>query len=131
MPAVKEPSGKCQRILVVDDDPEMRALLVKALSGEKRDVCEACDGEAAISRLHAEADFNLIVSDVRMPRRDGHAVLSEVRAHHPQTKIILITAFGEIEEYLGAMDNGAFEYINKPLKMVELMSAVNRALASA
>jgi len=126
--AAEEAAPRKSRILVVEDDSEMRALLVKALSTRQREVTPAPDGAQAIEELGKDGTFDLIISDIRMPNRGGHAVLSEVRQKYPSTKVILITAFGEIEEYLDAMDRGAYEYINKPLKLAELMRVVDRAL---
>jgi DNA-binding NtrC family response regulator len=117
------------RILVVEDDPEMRALLVQALGAAKRVINEAADGGDAIERLNGDLPYDLVVSDVKMPNRDGHAVLREVVSNHAETKVVLITAFGDVEEYLETMDGGAFEYLTKPLKMVDLVRVVDRALA--
>jgi len=117
------------RLLVVEDDAEMRSLLVEALASEGRKVYDVADGEQAIHRLRTEASFDVVVSDIKMPNRDGHAVLQEVVENHPRTKVVLITAFGEVDEYLDAMNRGAFEYLVKPLKMVDLTRVVNRALS--
>ena len=121
-------SAYMHRVLVVDDDVEMRRLLVKALQSDRREITDAADGEEAIRHLRQNEPFDVIVSDVKMPNADGNAVLNEVVANHPESKVVLITAFGEVEDYLEAMDNGAFEYLTKPLKMVDLTRVVNRAL---
>jgi DNA-binding NtrC family response regulator len=115
-------------VLVVEDDVEMRRLLVKALRSDQREITDAADGEEAIRHIRENDSFDVIVSDVKMPNADGNAVLKEAVANHPRSKVVLITAFGEVEDYLEAMDNGAFEYLVKPLKMADLTRVVNRAL---
>ena len=116
------------RLLVVEDDAGMRQLLVKALSADTREIVDAADGAEAIGFLRERPPFDIVISDVKMPNADGHAVLQEIVQHHTNTKVILITAFGDVDEYLDSMDRGAFEYLTKPLKMLDLTRVVNRAL---
>lgn len=123
-------STRTHRLLVVEDDAEMRRLLVKALGAKEREVVDAADGEEAIRLLDAGEPFDLVVSDIRMPNCDGNDVLREIVQRHPGVKVVLITAFGDFEEYMESMERGAFEYLTKPLKLVDLARAVNRALGS-
>ena len=123
-----KPKAHGHRLLVVEDDSEMRSLLVEALSGEGRVVRAAADGGQALQLLEKEPPFEVVISDIKMPAIDGHGVLRKVVQDYPKTKVILITAFGELEEYLGVMNRGAFEYLNKPFKMMDLCRIVNRAL---
>ncbi len=124
----KAPQRHC-RILVVEDDPAMLSLLSQALSTDEREVQEAVDGADAIACVQKGDPFDLIISDICMPHKDGHEVLWAVREHSPATKVVLITAFGEVEDYLDSMDQGAFDYLNKPVRIGDLQAVVERALA--
>jgi DNA-binding NtrC family response regulator len=115
-------------ILVVEDDSSMRELLRRIL--EKNDYCvvEAEDGEQALFILQETPEICLIITDIRIPKRDGMNLLSAVVHSYPGVKVILITAFGEVEQYLEAMNVGAFEYLNKPFRNQQLLDLVKRAL---
>jgi len=117
-------------ILVVEDDPSMRDLLKKVLEKNDYQVDLADDGIRAMERLRENSDISLVISDIRMPNKDGMALLEEAGSSFPWVKVILITAFGEVEQYLDAMNTGAFEYLNKPFRNQELLDLVSRALES-
>ncbi|MBI4734702.1 MAG: response regulator [candidate division NC10 bacterium] len=117
------------RILVVDDDGEMRALLVDVLGGEGYDVIEAANGAEALIRLRADP-FAAIVLDKNMPGLSGLDLLPGLRVICPETPVILITAFGDVATYMEAMEKGAYEYVFKPFRMEELLRVVRRALPS-
>jgi len=114
-------------ILVVEDDPPMRDLLRKILEKHHYEVVEANDGEQALATLKSTPDIALIITDIKMPRKNGMILLDEVGKSYPKVKVILITAFGEVEQYLEAMNAGAFEYLNKPFKNQQLLDLVKRA----
>lgn len=117
-------------ILVVEDDSSMRDLLKKILEKNDFFVIEAEDGEQALSLIKENPEICLIISDIRIPKRDGINLLCEVIKLYPDIKVILITAFGEVEQYLEAMNVGAFEYLNKPFRNQQLLDLVKRALES-
>jgi two-component system response regulator (stage 0 sporulation protein F) len=117
-------------ILVVEDDSSMRDLLKRILGKNDYRVIEAEDGEQALSLLKENPEICLIISDIRIPKRDGMNLLGEVVRSYPGIKVILITAFGEVEQYLEAMNVGAFEYLNKPFRNQQLLDLVKRALGS-
>lgn len=117
------------RILVVDDDAEMRALLADVLSDEGYAVEGAPDGAEALIRLRTES-FAAIVLDKNMPGLSGLDLLPGLRTICPETPVILITAFGDVSTYMDAMEKGAFEFIFKPFRMEELVRALRRALPS-
>lgn len=115
------------RLLVVDDDAEMRALLADVLSGEGYAVAEAANGAEALIRLRAEP-FAAIVLDKNMPGLSGLDILPGMRTICPDMPVILITAFGDVASYVDAMEKGAFAYVFKPFRMEELLKTLERAL---
>lgn len=116
------------RLLVVDDDTEMRALLADVLSGEGYVVAEAANGAEALIRLRAEP-FAAIVLDKNMPGLSGLDLLPGLRTICPDMPVILITAFGDVASYVDAMEKGAFAYVFKPFRMEELLKTLERAVA--
>lgn len=115
------------RILVVEDDPEMRALLSDELSDEGYGVIQAEDGAEAASKIGHEA-FDLVITDMRMPKAGGLELLPIVRQTCPDIPVILITAFGDWPSLIEAYEKGAVDYINKPFKMRDLKNSVRKAL---
>lgn len=114
-------------ILVVEDDPEMLALLEEVLVAAGHRVRTAADGTAGF-RLFLRHEVDLIVTDMRMPGMKGRELLTEVRARRPDVPVIIITAFGDIESAVDAMKGGAHHYLAKPFHMQELLLAVDAAL---
>ena len=119
--------GTHARILVVDDDGDMRSLLTDVLSDEGYAVEQVPNGAEALIRLRTES-FAAIVLDKNMPGLSGLDLLPGLRTICPETPVILITAFGDVSTYMEAMEKGAFEYIFKPFRMEELLRALRRAL---
>ena len=119
---VKSPS-----ILVVDDDPEMRALLLDVLSNEGYEVVEAKDGTEAVLALRARK-FDVILMDKNMPGPSGLDLLPGFRRVCPWSPIIMMTAFGDVPSYMEAVEKGAVEYLFKPFRMEELKAAIAKAL---
>ncbi len=117
------------RVLVVDDDGEMRALINEVLSGKGYEVIEAANGAQALIRLRSES-FTAIVLDKNMPGLSGLDLLPGLRTICPETPVILITAFGDVPTYVDAMEKGASAYIFKPFRMDELVQALDRAVSS-
>ena len=116
------------RLLVVDDDEGLRSFLDAALSSEGHEVTLAVDGADALRRLDA-AGFDLVLTDLKMPGVDGLQVLQHVRAEHPGTQVILLTAHGSIETAVEAMKAGACDFLQKPVGSPrELRMVVARAL---
>jgi DNA-binding NtrC family response regulator len=107
------------RLLVVDDDGEMRALLAEVLNNEGYDVTEAANGAEALIRLRAES-FAAIILDKNMPGLSGLDLLPGLRMICPETPVILITGFGDVGTYVDAMEKGARAYLFKPFRMEEL-----------
>lgn len=116
-----------RKILVVDDEENARIGLTKLLSQEGYEVDSAADGEEALERL-SRKPVNLVISDINMPGMNGLAFLRELNRRYPGTAVIMITAFGEVESYLDAMNLGAFEYLHKPIRVEELKSVMRKVL---
>jgi DNA-binding NtrC family response regulator len=120
---IVEQSSK--RILVVDDEEDARVALSKILAYEGYDVSSAGNGLEALNFLRNN-DVELIITDINMPEMNGLTFLRELNRRHPQSNVIMITAYGEVESYLEAMNLGAFEYINKPLRYDDLKKVINK-----
>ena len=117
------------RALVVDDQPAFRRLVARILSDDGFAVREASDGRRALELALAEP-FDLVVSDVKMPRLDGLGLLARLRAERPALPVVLVTAYGSISSAVDAMRAGAFDYLSKPLgDPDDLRVVASRALA--
>ena len=115
------------RILIIDDDPHFLRVLKRILSGEKFEVTATSNPCEAIGLLRS-GSFNLIICDLRMPDCDGLNVLQAVRSAGNEIPVIILTAYGEVDTYLEAMNAGATEYLNKPIKSDELVQVVRNCL---
>lgn len=119
-----------QKILVVDDEASIREFLEIMLKKEKHyDVTTAEDGGKAISLLEKKT-FDLVISDLQMPKKTGMEVLEFINKNCPQTQFMLITAFGSTEIAVEAMKLGAYDYITKPFKLDEVRINIAHALES-
>jgi len=116
------------RILVVDDDPGMRQMLEVLLrrAGHKAEVVPG--GKAALARLSASNDFDLVLTDLMMPDVGGMEVLSAARARNPDCQVIVLTAYATTEAAVEAMRRGAYDYVQKPFSNEELRITVEKAL---
>jgi|RhiMetdeSRZDD1v2_1073273.scaffolds.fasta_scaffold09388_10 two-component system, NtrC family, response regulator PilR len=115
------------RVLVVDDEQSMRDLLAIMLRQAGYHVTLADGGETAIDALKAES-FDLIVTDLRMRKVDGLAVLRAAREFSPRTVVLVVTAYASTETAVEAMKLGAYDYVTKPFKLDELKVTVANAL---
>ncbi len=115
-----------EKILVADDDRLMRNFIAETLRRQGKEVTLAANGQEAIAKLEEES-FDLILSDVQMPLQDGLTVLKKAKALHPQTLVILATAFGSVESAVEAMRLGAFHYLIKPFSPEALESSLEKA----
>ena len=118
-------------VLVVDDEENARIGLSCFLSQEGYDVATASDGAEALEILRDNPHTSLIISDINMPGMNGMSLLREVNRQHPEMAIIMVTAYGEVESYIDAMNLGAFEYLHKPVRTEELKLAMRKVLAKS
>jgi two-component system response regulator HydG len=114
------------RVLVVDDRDNIVKLLARILSPEL-DVTTAEDGTRALA-LIAAREFDVVISDIRMPGADGMTVLREARRLYPETEVILMTAFATVQDAVAAMKEGAYDYLQKPFEPDEALILVRRAI---
>ena len=115
------------RVLVVDDDPASRELLARILGARGYDVVSLADGKDALESL-GRAPADLVVSYIRMAEVDGYVLAERMREKAPDTPIILVTAFGNVEGAVEAIRRGAFDYISKPYDVDAIAVVVERAL---
>jgi two-component system, NtrC family, response regulator HydG len=126
-----DPAGRTKgRILVVDDQRNMRATTAMLLRSEGYGVSEAGSGEEAL-RLMGAHPVDLLVTDLKMEPMDGMALLKKALETSPGLQAIVMTAFGSIESAVEAMRMGAYDYITKPFKDGELLHRVNKAFERA
>ncbi len=116
-----------KRILLVDDDVNLRRVIEYNLTQQGYEVVVASNGEEALKHFSA-APFHLVVTDIRMPGMDGTALLHELKRRSPSILVIVITAYGTIENAVRAMKAGAYDYITKPFNREELNLVVKKAL---
>jgi response regulator RpfG family c-di-GMP phosphodiesterase len=116
------------RVLVVDDDAAVRDV-IGTLLGEEGYVCAtATNAEQGLEAARA-SEFHLVLSDIRMPGRDGLWLLDRLRAEQPATAVIMFTAFGDTEAAVECLRRGAADYLLKPPKVTDLVRSIERALA--
>jgi len=114
-------------ILVVEDKDNLRSVLRQTLEAEGLGVEEAKDGRSAVERLRRE-HFAMVLTDLRLPRADGHDVLRAAVQADPEMPVILMTAYGTIRDAVDAMREGAYDYLEKPVDSDHLVALVRRAL---
>ncbi len=119
--------AELRRILVVDDEPAMREMMVSLLEESGFEGQPAGSAEEALAATR-DADFDAVISDIRMPGKDGLALLAELRKLRPETPVILMTAFGSIDSAVEAMRHGAFDYVTKPFKRGAVIASLERAI---
>ena len=115
-------------VLVVDDDPDLLRLLSMRLHANGFRVSAVDSAEAALARAAIERP-DLVLSDVRLPGRDGLALFDELRQHHPALPVILLTAHGTIPDAVAATARGVFGYLTKPFDSQALMESIRQALS--
>jgi two-component system response regulator HydG len=118
---------KKETILVVDDDSAHRTMLRTLLTGWGYTIFEADDGSTAIQKVHEQA-FDLILMDIRMIKVSGLEALTEIKAFNPAIPVIIMTAYSSVESAVGALKNGAYDYLTKPLDFDELRLTMQRAM---
>lgn len=115
------------RIMVVDDEAAVIETIVDFLEDCGHQTTQAGDGAEALRILEAENDFGLVISDIRMPRMDGLEFLERVRVEFPGIPVILITGHGDESLAVAALQQGAFDYIKKPIKLRAFQTCVAKA----
>src|SRR3989475_7821371 len=115
------------RVLVVDDERSMRELLAIMLRQAGHEVTVAEGGEQAVEVIKSES-FDLVITDLRMRKVDGIAVLRAAKEHSPSTVVLVVTAFASTETAVEAMKLGAYDYVTQPFKLDEIRLTIEKAL---
>ncbi|MBA3391803.1 MAG: sigma-54-dependent Fis family transcriptional regulator [Deltaproteobacteria bacterium] len=116
------------KILVADDEQNLRRVLVALLKRDGHEVLQAASGLEAIERL---ADVDVVITDLRMPGADGMEVLRTASKTHPHVPVIMITAYGSVGQAVEAIKAGAFDYIEKPFEQDSIRTIVEKAIGQA
>lgn len=114
-------------VLIIEDETRMREVMIMLLSDLNINIFEAADGAAAIDIFDNE-NIHLVISDLKLPKRNGMEVLSHIKQSRPEVPVIIVTAFGSIDNAVKAIREGAFDYVTKPFKEERLHSCVKKAL---
>ena len=116
----RAPAPSSLNVLVVEDEPDLRLGIIEFLADAGYLVSGAADGEEGLAQLGAHV-FDVVITDVNLPKLDGLSLLKRVRADSPSTAVLLITAFGEIAQAVAALKEGAHDYLAKPFDLEELL----------
>ncbi|MBI2358742.1 MAG: sigma-54-dependent Fis family transcriptional regulator [Deltaproteobacteria bacterium] len=114
------------RILVVDDEPAQLELVGGFLKKQGFEVVSAESSEAALEKFRQDS-FDLVLTDQRMPKLSGLDFVKAIRAHNPEAAVIMMTAYGSIEDAVAAIKEGAADYLTKPLNLEELLHRIHKA----
>lgn len=117
------------KILIIEDEASIRRVLSKILAEENDQyiVSEAADGDEGLEKIKND-DFDLVICDIKMPKKDGEEVLQEAKKIKPETPFIMISGHGDLETAVNTMRLGAFDYISKPPDLNRLLTTVRNAL---
>ncbi|MBN1571455.1 MAG: sigma-54-dependent Fis family transcriptional regulator [Acidobacteria bacterium] len=115
------------KILVVDDEDYMREVVRRALENVNFEVDEAADGKTALEMLR-KYPYNVIITDLRMPGLTGEAIVDEALSLFPETIVIVMTGFGNIQSAVEAIRRGAYDYLPKPFQLAELVMRVEKGI---
>lgn len=118
-----------EKVLIVDDEENTRIGLSKLLSQDGYHIKAAADALEALEYL-GEESIDLVITDISMPGMNGIDFLYELKRLYPQTKVVMMTAYGGVDSYLSSMNLGAFDYLNKPVKLKDLKAVLERIFTS-
>lgn len=123
----RRPRGELSRVLVVDDEPDIRELIDLTLA--RMGLATECVGSVADAKAALEAgDFQLCLTDMRLPDGEGLEIVRLINEHYPQTPVAVITAYGSAENAVAALKAGAFDYLAKPVGLEQLRALIKSAL---
>jgi DNA-binding NtrC family response regulator len=117
------------KILIVDDDPRIQTLLQQLLRTKGHEGVTAESGHDALDKLKT-TPFDLVITDLRMPKMNGMELLGHVKALCPTMPVIMVTAYASEDTTVEAVRRGVFDYLAKPFKIDELMAAIGRSLSA-
>jgi two-component system response regulator AtoC len=117
---------RATRVLVVDDEKNLRELIVRELSRKGHEVDGVADGETALARLR-EAPYDVVILDMKMPRKEGIEVMRELQGFPERPQVIVMTGHQDVGNAVEAMKLGAYDYLTKPTKIEELEILIGKA----
>jgi DNA-binding NtrC family response regulator len=117
--------GEALDILLIDDEPELRATLEEAVRAAGHRVTAVGDGAAGLGHVMSKV-FDVVICDVRLPKVDGLTLMRRVRQESPASEVILMTAFAEVADAVAALKDGAYDYLTKPFEVDELLFQLKR-----
>jgi two-component system, NtrC family, response regulator HydG len=120
-------TGPAEHVLLVDDDPDVRESLAEALAGEGHEVRVAEDAADALRSVAASPPA-VVLSDVRMPGDDGIALLRQLRRGWPETDVVMMTAYDDMQTVATAMREGAMDFLVKPVELAQLRTVLQRVI---
>lgn len=116
------------RILLVDDEPDMLALLRTVIRGRTDHQVVATNNPLEVEEILGREQVDAVVTDLKMPGKDGLEVLAQVHAHDPDIAVLVMTAYGSEESTAEAMRRGAVDFITKPFRKEQILLALDKAL---
>ena len=118
------------KVLLVDDEVPFVETMTKRLTRRNLEVLQAFDGDEAMAALKNDPDIEVVILDVKMPGRDGIAVLQDIKRVHPLMEVIMLTGHATVESAIDGMKMGAADYLMKPCDVDILMAKVSEAAAT-
>ena len=119
------------KILVVDDEPDLAVLVRQKFRKQIKDgtfsFVMAANGVEALEHLNKEADIEIVLTDINMPRMDGLTLLTEIGTLDRILQAVVISAYGDLDNIRAAMNRGSFDFLMKPIDLKDLESTINRA----
>ena len=120
------------RILVVDDEPDVQDLIKRRFRKQIRngdfEFDFALDGQEALDCIEEKGQFDIVLSDINMPRMDGLTLLSHLREYGNHMKTIIVSAYGDMDNIRTAMNRGAFDFVTKPINFEDLSTTIDKSL---
>lgn len=117
------------KVLIVDDEEPLRAVLSAELASEGYEVETASDGDEAMELVQSKP-IDLVLLDIKMPRVDGFEVLRFIKKHYPQVKVIMLTAYADLSSAIDSKRWGAEDFVSKPYDLFDLLTTIERVLSS-
>jgi two-component system, OmpR family, response regulator len=112
-----------RQILVVDDEPHIRGMVMRALQGAGYAIDAAADGQAGLS-LALAGDYQLVILDLVMPHADGRQIIGNLRQHRPDQAVLVLSCLSDVATKVACLDMGASDYLTKPFSIDELLARV-------
>jgi DNA-binding NtrC family response regulator len=117
-----------EKILIVDDEPDMLKLLSMTIQRKTPYQVTVTNNPIEALELAKKGDFDLVITDLKMPGLDGIELLRAVKSLNPDTPVIMMTAYGTVESASEAMEKGGFDFITKPFRIEHILFTIDRAM---